>query len=114
MFADSPKDVLRSVYLDGASDAKLIQLSNEEGRSKSALVAEIVAEGYERAAAGLPAGHDAGPLVQAGGESLVMRSVYVPADLDERLKILAARLRCPVSGLIRRFVAEGIEARLAA
>lgn len=116
MLDDAPKDILRSVYLDGTVDTKLIQLANEEGRTKSALIAEIVTEGCERAMAGLAAGGERAPdgLGEVGGDGLVMRSVYMPAALDERLKTLAAKLRCPVGGLIRSFVSEGVEARLAA
>lgn len=46
-------------------------------------------------------------------ENMVLRTVYLPKALDQRLKLLAFQLELSKNELIRSFVQEGLDARLA-
>jgi len=96
------KMVFRSVYVDPDVDQALRAQAAEAGVSKGEMFRTYLTKGMRsKRAAGMQL---------AAGVTLAMRTVYLPADVDDELRKRAFMLRTTKSDLIRKYLWAGMSA----
>ncbi|WP_105435714.1 ribbon-helix-helix protein, CopG family [Neorhizobium tomejilense] len=103
--------VLRSVYLPQDLDANLRDLAFQSEKSKNELIRELVQEALPSYK--YPDGGTAVPASSKGEKTanMVLRSVYVPQELDGNLRQLAFKSEMSKNELIRELVQEALKSR---
>ncbi|MBV8034326.1 hypothetical protein [Roseateles sp.] len=96
------KMVFRSVYVDPDVDQALRAQAAESGVSKGEMFRTYLAKGMRSKRA-------AGMQLDAG-VTLAMRTVYLPAEVDDELRTRAFMLRTTKSDLIRKYLWAGMTA----
>jgi hypothetical protein len=105
--------VQRTFFIDPGVDSELSRMALRSGVSKNELTREILEKAMKPFVQGkqLPGGLTHGPASDAGEglkDGMVMRSIYLPPELDSFLRHTAFTQRYSKSELMRHFIGSGL------